>query len=99
MPVLIEPDGTAGFFSDPEHDVLQEPAQLLSQLPTQPLLQSSEPQDVKTDVHKVVNARIGNAPFAALLKNSLRDWSPSFFSFFFITLIVFNASCSRIRRE
>ena len=29
-------------------------------------------------------AKIGKAPFAACLKNSRRDWSSSFFSFFFI---------------
>ena len=28
--------------------------------------------------------KIGKAPLAAFLKNSLLDWSPSFFSFFFI---------------
>lgn len=84
MPVLSEPEATAGFFSDPEHEVLQEPAQLLSQLPTQLLLQSSDPQDVKNDVHKVVKARIGNAPLAAFLKNSRLDLSPSFFCFFSI---------------
>ena len=34
---------------------------------------------------------IGNMAFAAFLKNSLRDWSSSFFTFFFITLEVLDA--------
>ena len=33
--------------------------------------------------------KIGNTLFAAFLKNSLLDWSPPSFSFFFITLDVF----------
>jgi hypothetical protein len=32
----------------------------------------------------IARPKIGNAPLAAFLKNSLLDWSSSFFSFFFI---------------
>ena len=47
-----------------------------------------------------VNAKMGKAPFAAFLKNSLRDWSSSFFFDFFITLEVFMLpSNSLIRRN
>jgi hypothetical protein len=60
----------------------------------QPLLldflsSSSFLHDDKKDGPNTVNAKIGKAPFAALLKNSLRDWSSSFFFDFFITLEVF----------
>jgi len=35
--------------------------------------------------------KMGSAPLAAFLKNSRRDWSSSFFPFFFITLEVKDA--------
>lgn len=50
---------------------------------------SSLLHDVRIDDPNKENAKIGNAPLAALLKNSLRDWSSSFFSFFVMTLEIF----------
>jgi hypothetical protein len=63
--------------------------QLLLQTAEQSLHPSSLLQEVKTIGPKAMTPNIGNMAFAVLLKNSLRDWSSSSFSLFFITLEVF----------
>ena len=90
--------------SQPPVQPSQLPAQSPSQLPEHVLLQLqldlpdlpellvveglSSPHDVKIDDAKRLIPKMGRVPLAAFLKNSLRDWSPSSFSFFFITLEV-----------
>ena len=69
-----------------EHDISQRVIQVSAHPPRQLLSSSSFSHDVKRDDPNTENAKNGNAPFAAFLKNSLRDWSFSFFLPFFITL-------------
>ena len=86
----------------PLHPLAQKSWQLLPQSTSQVLIQvsaqpprqllssgSSFSQDERIDGPNTVRAKMGSAPLAALLKNSLRDWSSSFFFDFFITLEVF----------
>ena len=79
----------------PEHPEEQLPLQLFPQpmLLPPPLpgfsSGSSFEQDVRMDGPNRLMPKMGSAPLAVFFKNSLRDWSSSFFSFFVMTLEMF----------
>lgn len=84
----------------PEHVNLHPPEQVLEhdpahppeQLYLQPIGLSSLAATIEGTFANMIAPKIGNAPLAAFLKNSLRDWSLSFFLIFFITLRSLRAS-------